>query len=102
MGEREVHPTILSPLHEAVAQDALVGDGMHLFSSSSEKHISSLRNLLNATSSVSRLVDIYSTMQVQNSKTVSMLRQHANNIQALHIVRSHSMCCDPLTVSWDR
>lgn len=79
-------PTLLSALHKFTSADVFTPDGTHLFAKDADKNVASLRNLIDTTAGIGHNTQLYLTTPLQNSKTVSLLRQQTGNQHDIHIV----------------
>lgn len=62
--------------------------GLHPFSSSSDKTVSFLHSLLDTTARVAHSVTLHSTTAVNDSRTVSLLREQSTGQHLLHLSRT--------------
>ncbi|KAH9967664.1 hypothetical protein BGW80DRAFT_1340762 [Lactifluus volemus] len=84
----DVPPTVLSALQATPFPDNITTSGLHTFSASSEKTITFLYTLLETTERVANSVSLHSASAVNDSRTVSLLRQQSAGQHALHLSRT--------------
>jgi hypothetical protein len=84
----DVPPTVLSALQATPFPDNITTSGLHTFSASSEKTITFLYTLLETTERVANSVSLHSASAVNDSRTVSLLRQQSAGQHALHLVNA--------------
>ena len=70
--------------------DNIKTSGLHPFSSSSDKTVAFLHTLLDTTARVAHSVTLHSTTAVNDSRTVSLLRQQSTGQHVLHLVLLYS------------
>jgi hypothetical protein len=87
-----VPPTVLSALQEKATSipDDIATASLHPFSASSEQTVALLHALLDTTERLAHSVALHSTTVVNDSRTVSLLRQQSAGQHTLHLV------CAPL------
>ncbi|KAH9018014.1 hypothetical protein EDB85DRAFT_1874116 [Lactarius pseudohatsudake] len=88
-------PTLLSTIQETSMPDNIQTSGLHPFSSSSDKTIAFLHSLLDTTARVAHSVTLHSTTVVNDSRTVSLLREQSTGQHLLHLVH---LCNAPVTI----
>ncbi|KAH9171210.1 hypothetical protein EDB89DRAFT_2114611 [Lactarius sanguifluus] len=81
-----IPPTLLSAIQETSMPDDIQTSGLHPFSSSSDKTIAFLHSLLDTTARVAHSVTLHSTTAVNDSRTVSLLREQSTGQHLLHLV----------------
>ncbi|KAH9171201.1 hypothetical protein EDB89DRAFT_2230226 [Lactarius sanguifluus] len=81
-----IPPTLLSAIQETSMPDNIQTSGLHPFSSSSDKTIAFLHSLLDTTARVAHSVTLHSTTAVNDSRTVSLLREQSTGQHLLHLV----------------
>jgi hypothetical protein len=86
----DVPPTVLSALQENATSipDDIAPASLHPFSASSEQTVALLHALLDTTERLAHSVALHSTTVVNDSRTVSLLRQQSAGQQTLHLVRT--------------
>ncbi|VDB95344.1 unnamed protein product [Peniophora sp. CBMAI 1063] len=84
MTQETVPPTILSSLHQF--PDAFATDGLHPFSASYETNLTAIRTLLGTTNDILRSTTSLANVPLQNTKMVSILREHSRGLQAKHLI----------------
>ncbi|KAH9013134.1 hypothetical protein EDB85DRAFT_2296401 [Lactarius pseudohatsudake] len=82
-----IPPTLLSAIQETSMPDIIQTSGLHPFSSSSDKTIAFLHSLLDTTARVAHSVTLHSTTAVNDSRTVSLLREQSTGQHLLHLSR---------------
>ncbi|KAH9069874.1 hypothetical protein EDB83DRAFT_2518222 [Lactarius deliciosus] len=86
MAESSAIPaTLLSAIQETSMPDNIQTLGLHPFSSSSDKTIAFLHSLLDTTARVAHSVTLHSTTAVNDSRTVSLLREQSTGQHLLHL-----------------
>jgi hypothetical protein len=88
----DVPPTVLSALQATPFPDNITTSGLHTFSASSEKTVTFLYDLLETTERVANSVSLHSAAAVNDSRTVSLLRQQSAGQHALHLVNLMIVC----------
>ncbi|KAH9002498.1 hypothetical protein EDB83DRAFT_2237698 [Lactarius deliciosus] len=83
-----IPPTLLSAIQETSMPDNIQTSGLHPFSSSSDKTIAFLHSLLDTTARVAHSVTLHSTTAVNDSRTVSLLREQSTGQHLLHLSRT--------------
>ncbi|KAH9166258.1 hypothetical protein EDB89DRAFT_2076031 [Lactarius sanguifluus] len=83
-----IPPTLLSAMQETSMPDNIHTSGLHPFSSSSDKTIAFLHSLLDTTARVAHSVTLHSTTAVNDSRTVSLLREQSTGQHLLHLSRT--------------
>ncbi|KAH9069834.1 hypothetical protein EDB83DRAFT_2518178 [Lactarius deliciosus] len=83
-----IPPTLLSAIQETSMPDNIQTSGLHPFSSSSDKTITFLHSLLDTTARVAHSVTLHSTTAVNDSRTVSLLREQSTGQHLLHLSRT--------------
>ncbi|KAH9166246.1 hypothetical protein EDB89DRAFT_1857632 [Lactarius sanguifluus] len=83
-----IPPTLLSAIQETSMPDDIQTSGLHPFSSSSDKTIAFLHSLLDTTARVAHSVTLHSTTAVNDSRTVSLLREQSTGQHLLHLSRT--------------
>lgn len=84
----DVPPTVLSTLQATLIPDDIAPSSLHPFSSSGEQTVSLLHALLDTTERVAHSVTLHSATLVNDSKTVSLLRQQSDEQRPLHLSRT--------------
>ncbi|KAH9032650.1 hypothetical protein EDB84DRAFT_1578531 [Lactarius hengduanensis] len=74
-------------INETSMPDIIQTSGLHPFSSSSDKTIAFLHSLLDTTARVAHSVTLHSTTAVNDSRTVSLLREQSTGQHLLHLSR---------------
>jgi len=82
----DVPPTVLSTLQATPIPDDIAPSSLHPFSSSGEQTVALLHALLDTTERVAHSVNLHSAALVNDSKTVSLLRQQSAGQHTLHLV----------------
>ena len=82
----DVPPTVLSTLQATFIPDDIAPSSLHPFSSSGEQTVALLHALLDTTERVAHSVTLHSATLVNDSKTVSLLRQQSAGQHTLHLV----------------
>jgi hypothetical protein len=82
----DVPPTVLSTLQATLIPDDIAPSSLHPFSSSGEQTVALLHALLDTTERVAHSVTLHSATLVNDSKTVSLLRQQSAGQHTLHLV----------------
>ncbi|KAH8995276.1 hypothetical protein EDB86DRAFT_1189311 [Lactarius hatsudake] len=80
--------TLLSAIQETSMPDNIQTSGLHPFSSSTDKTIAFLHSLLDTTARVAHSVTLHSTTAVNDSRTVSLLREQSTGQHLLHLSRT--------------
>ncbi|KAH9166261.1 hypothetical protein EDB89DRAFT_1857615 [Lactarius sanguifluus] len=83
-----IPPTLLSAIQETSMPDDIQTSGLHPFSSSSDKTIAFFHSLLDTTARVAHSVTLHSTTAVNDSRTVSLLREQSTGQHLLHLSRT--------------
>ncbi|KAH9055442.1 hypothetical protein EDB87DRAFT_1640875 [Lactarius vividus] len=83
-----IPPTLLSAIQETSIPDNIQTSGLHLFSSSSDKTMAFLHSLLDTTARIAHSVTLHSTTAVNDSRTVSLLREQSTGQHLLHLSRT--------------
>ena len=81
-----VSPTVLSALQTTAFPDNIVTSSLHPFSASNEQTVAFLHTLLETTERVTHSVTLHSATVVNDSRTVSLLRQQSARQHELHLV----------------
>ena len=89
----DVPPTVLSTLQATSIPDDISPSSLHPFSSSGEQTVALLHALLDTTELVAHSVTLHSTTLVNDSKTVSLLRQQSAGQHTLHLVNDAPPPC---------
>jgi len=101
----DVPPTVLSALQAKATSipDNIAATSLHPFSASSEQTVALLQALLDTTEQLARSIALHSNTVVNDSRTVSLLRQQSAGQHTLHLVRTKptpplfpsfsSLCC---------
>ena len=84
--QSDVPPTVLSTLQATAIPDDIAPSSLHPFSSSSEQTVAFLHTLLDTTERVAHSVTLHSATVLNDSKTVSLLRQQSAGQHTLHLV----------------
>jgi hypothetical protein len=82
----DVPPTVLSTLQATLIPDDIAPSSLHPFSSSGEQTVALLHALLDTTERVAHSVTLHSATLINDSKTVSLLRQQSAGQHTLHLV----------------
>jgi hypothetical protein len=82
----DVPPTVLSTLQATAIPDDIATSSLHPFSSSGEQTVAFLHTLLDTTERVAHSVTLHSATLLNDSKTVSLLRQQSAGQHTLHLV----------------
>jgi hypothetical protein len=82
----DVPPTVLSTLQATLIPDDIASSSLHPFSSSGDQTVALLHALLDTTERVAHSVTLHSATLVNDSKTVSLLRQQSAGQHTLHLV----------------
>jgi hypothetical protein len=94
----DVPATVLSTLQATAIPDDIATSSLHPFSSSGEQTVAFLHALLETTERVSHSVTLHSAATLLNdSKTVSLLRQQSAGQHTLHLVSDDR--CAPFSSS---
>ncbi|KAH8976550.1 hypothetical protein EDB86DRAFT_1810648 [Lactarius hatsudake] len=80
--------------------DNIQTSGLHPFSSSSDKTIAFLHSLLDTTARVAHSVTLHSTTAVNDSRTVSLLREQSTGQHLLHL--SYTQVAKTISASQER
>ena len=85
----DVPPTVLSALQAKATSipDDIAAASLHPFSTSSEKTVALLQALLDTTEQLAHSIAQHSNTVVNDSRTVSLLRQQSAGQHTLHLVR---------------
>jgi hypothetical protein len=90
-------PTVLSTLQATLIPDDIAPSSLHYFSSSGEQTVALLHALLDTTEHLAHSVTLHSATLVNDSKAVSLLRQHSARQHTLHLVNDvlypFVICC---------
>jgi hypothetical protein len=89
----DIPPTVLSALQATPIPDNIVTSSLHPFSASSEKIVTFLYTLLETTEGVATSVALHSAAAVNDSRTVSLLRQQSAGQHTLHLVHPLYLMC---------
>jgi len=85
----DVPPTVLSTLQAKATSipDDIAAASLHPFSASSEQTVALLQALLDTTEQLTHSIAQHSNTVVNDSRTVSLLRQQSAGQHTLHLVR---------------
>ena len=85
----DVPPTVLSALQAKATSipDDIAAASLHPFSASSEQTVALLQALLDTTEQLAHSITQHSNTVVNDSRTVSLLRQQSAGQHTLHLVR---------------
>jgi hypothetical protein len=86
----DVPPTVLSALQAKATSipDTIAAASLHPFSASSEQTVGLLQALLDTTEQLTHSIALHSNTVVNDSRTVSLLRQQSAGQHTLHLVRT--------------
>jgi hypothetical protein len=86
----DVPPTVLSALQTKAASipDDIAASSLHPFSASSERTVALLQALVDTTDQLAHSIVQHSNTVVNDSRTVSLLRQQSAGQHTLHLVRT--------------